>query len=416
VIVAAIAANSLVVLGGIGAVARKYGTLLNPVSFFGAFYFVATVIGPALYYSLGLFSAAEETVPFSLFLSALYFAAFSAAYLWRWSPLGGPLSRLVRFSRPFTPQIFERAPRLVLQVNGLLFVLLYLALMVTSGAGTLWLTDSREAYQYYRTGVGVFWALCQASLMLNFLIWLKRCHKSLWKVILCTITFSILTLFLGSKASTLAYAVIAAFYVHNTVRPIRTRTILIGGLCLLALAMGLQVLQGTASTAVDALLYFDYFSNSNAFVHRIPEFGFRNGELTLSMVWFYVPRALVTSKPYSYGMQSIGDFLYPGSGEVGFTPGFMQWAVPYADFGVAGVVLFGCLAAFVSRAAFEFFLHERSLESLVLLAQLGFVYYIEMFPNAPFLIFWCWMMFQALLVLVVLSIATTRISPNPERA
>jgi hypothetical protein len=416
VIFAMIAVNAFIVLGGIAFVARKYGTLLNPVSFFGAFYFVATVVGPAFYQSLGLFSATEETVPYSLFLSALYFAAFTAAYLWRWSPLQKPLSRIVRFSRPLTPQIFERAPRLVLQINGLLLLLLYIALMITSGAGTLWLTDSREAYQHYRTGVGVFWALCQASLMLNFLIWLKRCQKSVWKVILCTIGFSFLTLFLGSKASTLAYAVIAAFYVHNAVRPIRTRTILAGALCLLILAMGLQLWQGTASTAVDALLYFDYFAHSNTFLSRFEEFGTRNGELTFSMVWFYVPRALVPSKPYSYGMQSIGDFLYPGSAEMGFTPGFMQWAVPYADFGISGVLLFGLLAAFVSRATFDLFLKERSLESLVLLAQLGFVYYIEMFPNAPFPIFWLWMMFQALLVLLVVNVPVPRVKVSPERA
>jgi hypothetical protein len=52
------------------------------------------------------------------------------------------------------------------------------------------------------------------------------------------------------------------------------------------------------------------------------------------------------------------------------------------------------VTAWISKAAFEYFLKNRDFVSFALMIQLGFVYYIELFPNAPFPIFWIWFLLQ----------------------
>lgn len=393
-----LAIHGTVVVSLVLLVSRKYRTLLNPVSFFGAYFFVASVLSPLLFLQLKVLTISKSATDYAIFLSALYFATFGAAYLFKLSPLRLPLEAVPKLSRPFA--IADRSD-VSLPGIGLLavqFVAFYVALMVASGAGLMWLSDTRKAYQFHRGGAGVWWSLCQATLMLLFLATLFRWGNKRRTIFLQTVLFSILAFFLGSKASILTYPVIAAFYTHFRIRRIRTRAILLGSALLLFLVLALQWIQSTAGTLSGALRYFDYFSYSARFIERFPHFRFRYGQVVASDLWYYVPRALYPEKPYAYGQNLLIGFMNPGFESTvrhtGFTPGMLPWSVGYADFGIFGVVGAALVTAWISKAAFEYFLKNRDFVSFVLLLQLGFVYYIELFPNAPFPIFWIWFLLE----------------------
>ena len=393
-----LAIHGTVVVSLVLLASRKYKTLLNPVSFFGAYFFVASVLSPLLFLQLKVLTISKSATDYAIFLSALYFATFGAAYLFNLSPLRLPLEAVARVSRPFA--IADRSD-LSLPGIGLLalqFVAIYAVLMAASGAGTMWLSDTRKAYQFHRGGVGIWWSLCQAALMLLFLTALFRWGNTRWKVFLQTILFFGLAFFLGSKASMLSYPVVAAFYTHFRVRRIRTSAVLLGSALLLFLVLALQLVQRTADTLADALRYFDYFTYSARFIERFHHLGFQYGQIVASDLWYYVPRALYPEKPYVYGQNLLIGFMNPGFERTvrhtGFTPGMLQWSVGYADFGAFGVVGAALVAAWISKAAFEYFLRNRDFVSFALVIQLGFVYYIELFPNAPFPIFWIWFLLQ----------------------
>lgn len=398
---ALLAIHGTVVLVVVLLAARKYETVLNPVSFFGAYFFVASFLSPLLFLQLKLLTISKSAMDYAIFLSALYFATFGAAYLFNLSPLRFPLEAVPKLSRPFA--IADRSD---LSLPGIClvavqFIAFYIALMVASGAGMMWLSNSREAYQLHRGGVGILWSLCQATLMLLFLTALFRWGNTRWKVFLQTVLFSSLAYFLGSKASMLSYPVVAAFYAHFRIHRIRTRTVFLGSALLLFLVLALQLVQRTAATLADALQYFDYFSYSARFIERFPNFRFRYGQVVASDLWYYVPRALYPEKPYAYGPNLLIAFMNPGFERIvrhtGFTPGMLPWAVGYADFGVLGVVGAALVTAWISKAAFEYFLKNRDFVSFVLMIQLGFVYYIELFPNAPFPIFWIWLLLEGVM-------------------
>ena len=380
------------------AVARKYKTLLNPVSFFGAFFFAASVLSPLLSAELGLFVVPKRAVDQATFLSALYFAVFGVAYLVRTSPFRSLLEGLVKLGRPFV--IVNRSEITVLGTGFLAtqFVILYMILMSASGAGLMWLTDPRQAYQLYRSGVGFWWSLSEATLMLLFLIMLFRKENTPRKIVFLTVLFSGLAFFLGSKSHILAYPVVSAFYFNFWVRRVRTAALAVGSVILLSMVIALQLVQKTADTLFDALRYFDYFNYSAAFLDKFRHSHFRHGAIMMSDSWYYVPRFLYPDKPFVYGQNLLIGFLNPGFESTvhrtGFTPGMLQWSVGYADFGIAGVVAVALATAWVSKAAFEYFLESRSFVSLALLIQIGFVYHLDLFPSAPFPVFWVWLLGQ----------------------
>ncbi len=401
-----LALNGVVIASAIVLVTRKYNTFLTPVSLFGTHFFVSSVLSPWLFLKLKLLLIPKAAVNYTIVLSCLYFAAFSLAYLVKVSPLRSPLEFLARVSRPF---LIEGGPSsLAVMLLIAEFVVLYVALAVSSGAGVMWLTQSREAYQRYRTGVGVWWSLAQATLMLLFLAALFRWGKVRFKVWLLVLLCSGTAFFLGSKSFILAYPVVGAFYIHFLIRRMRALTFMLGGALLLAGVVGLQLAQHTAATVSDAIHYFDYFNYSARFLENFHGHAFRWGQITLSDLWFYVPRGLYPEKPFVYGQNNLLRYIYSGFDttvrRTGFTPGMLPWSVGYADFGIPGVVGAGLLAAWVSKAVFERFLLRRDLLSLALVVQLGFVNFIELFPGAPFPLFWGWLVLEGFLLWLLNSL------------
>ena len=72
-----------------------------------------------------------------------------------------------------------------LKFYGFVFFLLglvfFLILAIKGGGGSLWLTDSRVAYQFYRTGAGGFYVLSQILLYVSFMCFLINIKSNLFK-------------------------------------------------------------------------------------------------------------------------------------------------------------------------------------------------------------------------------------------
>ncbi|MBS1802803.1 MAG: hypothetical protein JST28_05520 [Acidobacteria bacterium] len=397
------AITAIVVIIFVSLVSKKYGTLLNPVAFYAGFFLMSASVVPLLYSELNLFgSVSSKAINFTCALDILYFSSVGLPFLISPSPFLSLFAWGLRFARPV--QLHRSVSRNAEMVLLTEFLLLYVALMIASRVGLLWITSSREAYQFHRASVGILWGLCQATLILAFLCRLNRCARTAGSAFFSLVPFACVALFLGSKAFVLSYFVLALFHVHTCIKPVSNKFVVLCGSCVLFLGLAIQILQGTAAELINTLIYFDYFSNSAAFIDRFHEFGFHYGTLTLSTLWFYVPRALYAAKPFSFGSMAATELLYPGAAESeGATPGLMQWIVGYADWGIAGVIIYGLLAGFLAKGAYELFRKNKDVQSMAIFAQVGLIYYIEMFPNAPFLIFALWLLSQAMLIQSVTS-------------
>jgi hypothetical protein len=113
------------------------------------------------------------------------------------------------------------------------------------------------------------------------------------------------------------------------------------------LLINLFLALGDAFELQSILEYFDYYKNAadyyNAhFKGELPLFW---GDVTLSSLWSYVPRALAPDKPAVYGILLVNEHFFPGAAELTNTPAFGGAVEQYADFGVLGVLVFGFFSA-----------------------------------------------------------------------
>jgi hypothetical protein len=380
---------ALILLGCIGAVSRRYQTFVNPVSYYGFLFGIQTLIAPLLLMHFGLFNMRDYGVQdliTAVWLSALYFVSICAAFLWKPSPF----SRAFRFLLPEKPL---RISRLMCFVTLGQFAALFPILMSASGAGTLWLSNPRLAYQTCREGAGLWWSLSQASLIVSFACTLFRKRRSIPRTLAIASGFGLIAYFLGSKGFVLNYFVISAFYIQYYVRPLTMRMLAPSAVIGIAGMVLLQIFQGTANTLIDTLRYFDYFGNTGRFLSDFgPLFQHAHGQVALSNAWYYVPRALFPDKPHVYGLSAIMDVYYPGAAEAsGSTPGILLWAPSYWDFGWIGVALDGLFTGFIGRGAFDIWRRTPNVWSLLLFCQVGLLNGAMAFYNAPFPIFLAWM-------------------------
>lgn len=244
----------------------------------------------------------------------------------------------------------------------------------------------------------MLWSLASASLYLAYFVFLLRYGKNAKRVFGGALFFAVCSYVLGSKGLMLGYFMFGMIYTQYHLRRIKFRMIILAGVATTLVFVGLQFAFGTAADTLHAVMYFDYMPNTEQFLDS-SVFGFQHGKLTLSSLWMYVPRALYPAKPYAYGSSSITEMMYPGAAEAsGSTPGLTGWIVPYTDFGVLGVLLSGIFDALLSKAAFELFLREKSLVSFALAAQIGFPFGMVVFYNAPFPVFWIWLVAQGAII------------------
>jgi oligosaccharide repeat unit polymerase len=250
---------------------------------------------------------------------------------------------------------------------------LFILLMWTSGAGVLWLTESRLAYQSYRAGSGFIYVMVQWALLVSLLYYLWTRKPQLAGLIMGICLYTCAAYFTGSKANIFSGFVVASIYYNFFVRRIRAMLVLFAPVAVLCAFITLLLLQGSYDEVFLAISYFrDYAETTGQFLERFDEFGLQWGYGTLSDFWFYVPRALYPDKPFEYGILLINKVLFPGAAEQGATPGVLPWALAYLDFGVVGVFISGVFTGFIRRGAYELFLSNReSVLAFVLMIQLS---------------------------------------------
>ena len=385
----------------------KCRTVLNPVALAACYYLVQTVVAPYIWWRLKYARFPSDALGQTVFLSTLYFVAVGMAYLLPLSPLRRPLSGLVSISWPFTFSDPDDVCTPAIVLLALQFVATYCALMVFSHVGTMWLFDPRQAYGFHRTGVGVWWALSAANLMLLFVVVLFRWGRNFRSVLLFAGLFVLLGYFLGSKSGTIVFLLMGAFYAHYCLRKINAWAVAILGVLSFASALLLMVLQKTAENTVDLIRYFDYFQNSVLFVSRSRYYPLQYGYISLTNLWNFVPRALYPAKPFLYGRDLLLTWVHLGAARQGYTPQMLPWCVGYADFGVLGVIAAGLVDGWISKAVYEYFLLRRNVVSLVWLWQMGFLGFftlLVLFPAAPLPLFWIWCMAQGAIFWVIGSL------------
>jgi hypothetical protein len=274
-------------------------------------------------------------------------------------------------------KLMARAPisgrRYHLLFVAIAFVLVFFALMIFSGAGTLWITSPRTAYQDFRAGSGFLFMLVQWISTSGFLIYLFARPQSMTSSLKALAVYVSIAYFTGSKGAIVSGFILWSSFVNFYVRKISVFWFFGAILLCIPLMLLLLVVQGVYGTLFEALDYFkDYVATTALFLGRFDDFGFRYGAASLSDLWFYVPRAFYPGKPFEYGLTLIHQVLFPGWAETGHTPGLLPWSIAYLDFGVLGVFFSGFFGGFIKRLAYENFLSRPySIFAFVLLMQLA---------------------------------------------
>jgi len=371
----------------------RYGSLFNPLSFLALSNFGVKELASYWANSLQSYSRFDQADLQRTFLIcaleavavALPFAIRTAmpvrAFGWAMRALGLTASPvgLVRFGRA----------RFALAAAAILAA--FAALAVIGGGYTQWLTNPRNAYQFYRTGAGPFFLLTQhlTIFALAYLLWTARPAAA--GTAMAALAFEAVAWFSGCKEQMAAVLVLSAAYYHFRVARISTPLLALIGSCSLGALAAVLVVQsaqrgfaiGNDAGLYRVMSYLDFFPNTVFYLSRASEIGPRYGGAMLSTLWEFAPRALFPNKPYDYGALAINELLFPGLAERTFSPALLDWALWHLDFGVAGVLIAALVEGTVMRGAFEYYLCDPdNLYAFECALQLG-VFPIFILANPP---------------------------------
>jgi oligosaccharide repeat unit polymerase len=351
----------------------RYRTAINPLTFFVFLNFgVFTILSAGVsYYMIPMRSYGNDSFIETYLYATVYMLAFASSYTYK-SRLLPRLYRqmLAIFMLKNVNMRFSMAKVLVLIGVS---ICSYIALAVIGGGGILWLTDTRYAYQNYRSGAGIFFTLSQWLLIITYLyyFWMFR-PKSLLKIIFLMCVYIALISFLGSKANIIGIIILTIVYYNFYVKRLSLFFLSFSAITGFLFFLLMQILQKSSSGAINSLFYFrDYFNTTAMFISRFDEFQHMYGSGWVSSLWGYVPRILYSDKPYEYGNKLIHEVLFPGMAELGHTPGILSWALSYLDYGLLGIVISGFLYGVFSKVVYEHFLKNKEcFFSFILMVQL----------------------------------------------
>jgi len=369
---------------------NKKSYLLSPLTFFTGLYLYQILFAPIIYIYL-----APQLVYLDIYIQVFLICVLYLGSIfmgWVLSPKFG--KRLATYFMDLSCLNYKNktTKHKGLVIGSLFFSLYFISFILLayfSGAGTLWITDSRLSYQLYRNSVGVFYATAATFLRLSYTVFIFKdssVNFSWFCFIAKTIFFMFISSFLGSKGIILSLFITALVYYNYYINSIKLPTLLITFGLVLSLVTLLQLFQGTADEVSDTLLYADYFQNTCEFIRRFDEFEYQWGQVFLSNLWSFVPRGLYQDKPYEYGQLLINQVLFPGLAEQSFTPGLLPWSADYLDFGVIGVFISGVFRGLLLGWAHEYFLNNnKSITGFIILLQIGGI--AEVFSFIPMPVF-----------------------------
>ena len=352
----------------------RYRTPLNPLTFAAVVGGGITMLsGGIVYVQLPSAPYSDADVAHTAWVSLAQLAGTVTPYFFRGRLPARVFGQIVRWLGLDSERVAARFSRgkflLLLMAAGAC----YTGLAIVGGGGLRWITDTRSAYIQNRAGAGPLFAATEWFLVfaLMYYLWSRR-NPTLARTLPVTVLFALAASMTGSKANILIMGVVLIVFYQYRVRPIPPVLLaLIVPLFLATFAM-LLIVQGFAQgNPLLALVYFkDYFDTAAQFLSRFSEFGYHYGGVTLSGLWYYVPRGLYPEKPYEYGIMLVHRVLFVGAAETGNTPGALPWIAIYMDFGVLGVYLSGVFSSFTQRGAYEYFLgHRREFFAFLFMMQ-----------------------------------------------
>lgn len=352
----------------------RYRTPLNPLTFAAVVGGgITTLSGAIVYMQLQSAPYSDSDVAHTAWVSLAQLAGTVTPYFFRGRLLARVFGQIVRWLGLDSELIAVRFGRTKFLLLLLTAAACYVGLAILGGGGLRWLTDTRNAYIQNRAGAGPLFAATEWFLVfaLIYFLWSRR-NPTLARTLPVTLLFALAASMTGSKANILIMGVVLIVFYQYRVRPIPPVLLSLIIPLFLATFTLLLIVQGFGeNNPLLALVYFkDYFDTATQFLSRFSEFGYRYGGVTLSGLWYYVPRALYPAKPYEYGVLLVHRVLFVGAAETGNTPGALTWIPTYMDFGVLGVYLSGVLDSFSQRGAYEYFLgHRREFFAFLFMMQ-----------------------------------------------
>lgn len=365
---------------------RKYNNIINPLSTFIFFDIGAiTVLSLIVNFSFETVNGLESV----MILTVIYIFGFVIVFI---PKKPNTLLKLLYF---FFNKLIRKSPGYFYSNFSYITLLLisfiiYTFLCIFSGAGLLWITDTRIAYQNYRAGVGIFYVLFQWTLMFSLIycIWRKKFKPFTFFVALSL--YFLGAYFTGSKGNFISGLILTIIYYNIYVNKIPFYLLILFCMLLFIIFFALLITQGSYSDVISSLLYFkDYAGVTGEFLHRFDEFEFLFGKAIVSDLWFYVPRGIYSEKPYEYGVLLIHKVLFPGAAELGDTPGILPWALWFLDFGAFGVLFYAIIIGFIRRGFYDFYLsNSKSIIAFIFMVNFSLIQILA-YATLPIVVFIC---------------------------
>lgn len=379
---------------------KWYRDVLNPVTVFMAKDFILAITIPLLYwvFDMQYYPRPEnmDYVAYSLLSYALgiifgtlFFLTLANLKVKIFSQyLGGQFVTGYRF---FPHGLFS-----------ILFILVALGMLIgTTDGGWLWVTDSRSAYQYHRSGAGIQYVITHISILFATVYLGFNSPKGFFMLMVRLLPVLFLAFFLGSKSLLLHIVVIGVFSKAIGKNPLSQKDIVLVFSILLLLVFMVIPIYGEFSNFSQILSYFDHAKNFSEITHIDRTINQRI-DIYLSAIFEYVPRSLYPEKPYVYGDVWLSEFLQPSIAEQGHTLGGLGFTFSALVGDFLGVFFAAFIAAFFGVYIYQKFKKTKNIFWMLIYCHIYFVPVVKHLP----------LLFSIVTIYVIYSIFRTNYSPN----
>ena len=215
---------------------------------------------------------------------------------------------------------------------------------------------------YYETIVfskyASFYDIAKRLIEISIIFLLVKHFKLKWY----SIVLISLLVFSGNKFSILNIIILLVLFFEEYYHISVKRLILFGGgaFFLLIFFHLATSFSSQGSVWINAISYFDIYNNQSFLIKKFIEgdHSFYKGEIYFSSLYKYIPRIIWEGKPYNYGFAILNYEFFPQWAKAGYMPSF-GLGTSFADFGFAGIVIFGFTGGFIRNFLYRVFLKSN---------------------------------------------------------
>lgn len=279
-----------------------------------------------------------------------------------------------------------------IKISAVFFYVLFftcLFLLASSSFGFInWLLNPREGYQFHRSGAGFLWVLAISFLSVSFVL-SSLYAKSRIKLFLIFFIYAFSAYFLGSKGIVLDFFLYFLIILWLT----KYKKLKYIYIIMLPLVFGIMLYNFFSSAGTtdfkEVFSYFDHYVNATMYyeAYYTNKIDLFYGKVYFSDFWNLVPRGVYPNKPYVFGITHVNEFFFPGAAEETNTPAFGGAVNYFADFGIAGVILFSFInpIKFISYFFLCQLLKNYTYESIV---NNSYILLLFILFTAPYFLFY----------------------------